>query len=138
MTHYYYYVEAGAVVDSTTTVYQVAVSQSKQGDRDYLFLLSYSVTHGHYFAVRSLESSKFIADLKDAYKGILLEPVVTSIKARDLVRNFKNQLRQPLNPASLSTNHHQRNLLDLNYRIFSNLNRTNSLPSGARKKPKCI
>lgn len=132
MTHFYYYVEAGAVVDSTTTVYRVAVSQSKQGDRDYLFLLSYSVTHGHYFAIDSLVSSNFISQLKRAYVGVLVEPVVRAITARELVRSFKNQLRQSFTPGSLSTNHDDLNYLNLNYRIISNLNRSNPLPSGAR------
>lgn len=124
MTHYHYYVTAGDQVDATSCIYLVAVGHGRQADRDYLFLMANSVNCGHYFAIRSSESSDFIVRLQESTLPDIL-PVI-KIKARDLVRNIKASLREPLSAASLHNAHHMRNYLSTQYLLSS---RTAARPS---------
>lgn len=113
MTHFYYYITAGRTMDETSHVYRVAIGTSIQANRDYLFLIAYSESHGHYFEIVSLKSSDFVSKVLDS--GYQLE----AITARDLVRSIKSQTANPLNPSALSQQHRFRMQTNLDYRISS-------------------
>ena len=110
-------------MDETSHVYRVAVGTSIQANRDYLFLIAFSQSHGHYFEIVSLKSSEFVTKVLDS--GYHLE----AITARDLVRSIKSQTANPLNPSALSHQHrfqmqisHQHRFqmqTNLDYRISS-------------------
>lgn len=121
MTHYYYYVVAGQVCDDTTQTYKVGIGYSAQSQRDYDFLKSYALQHGHYFCALSAESDIFMRNLLDSLAEFDIK--LQHVKARSLVRLFKTSCAEPLNPSILSGKAYQLKQLDTSYRIISNLNR---------------
>lgn len=121
MKHYYYYVVAGQVCDGTTQPYKVAIGHSAQGQRDYDFLKSYALQHGHYFCDLSAESDIFMRNLLDSLTEFDIK--LQHVEARSLVRIFKSSCANPLNPSILSGRSYQLKQLDTSYRIISNLNR---------------
>ena len=128
MTHYYYYITAGNTIDMTSQVYLVAVGTSMQGNRDFLYLLAHATNMGYYFEVRTLETTQFVTRVLKQLRDYAADqqrtaPQLQLIKIRDLVRNIKSELAQPLSPSALHTAHELRNLIDGSYRAFSNLSR---------------
>lgn len=121
MTRYYDYIMAGAVVDSTAKIYKVALGDSAQGRRDYLFLTAYSVQHGHYFELHSQRSADFIYRLRKSPD--LADVDITHVTGRDLVRHFKGAALPSLSCAQLASSAYMLRTLNVNYRIISNLNR---------------
>lgn len=127
MVHIYYLIVAGREVDTNSTFYQVSVSSSAQGDRDFLYLTAFAVDGGHYFVRKSAMSSDFVHKL-----ALSLFPESPSncdclvpfqkIKARNLVRALKKSCANPLAGHSLSNRHQTLTYLNGNYRAFSNLN----------------
>lgn len=117
MTHYHLYINAGALVDETSVVYKVGIGTSKQANQDYLFLTAYAVEHGHYFALWSNESVEFLLRIQQSVAPVELYPRL--ISARDLVRQFKTQLANPLDQSALHDRHKFRMQTSLNYRITS-------------------
>lgn len=113
MTHFYYYIEAGREMDDTSRVYRVAIGASIQANRDYLFLIAFSQSHGHYFEIVSESSKEFIAKVLAC--GYHLEPIF----ARDLVRGLKSQTANPLNQNALSNRHRFMMQTSLGYRVSS-------------------
>lgn len=116
MTSCYYYIMTGAVIDSTTRIYSVACGTSTQANRDFLFLTAYAVQHGHYFEIRSNNSTNFISSILDNYKGILNEPAIQRVSARELVRNLKSSTEIPAAQNVLDNQNHVLNYLSLEYR----------------------
>lgn len=116
MTSYYYYIMAGAVIDSTTRIYSVACGTSTQANRDFLFLTAYAVQHGHYFEIRSNNSTNFISSILDNYKGILTEPAIQRVTSRELVRNLKSSTEIPAAQNVLDNQNHVLHYLSLEYR----------------------
>ena len=116
MTSCYYYIMAGAVIDSTTRIYSVACGTSTQANRDFLFLTAYAVQHGHYFEIRSNNSTNFISSILDNYKGILIEPAIRRVSSRELVRNLKSSTEIPAAQNVLDNQNHVLNYLSLEYR----------------------
>lgn len=116
MTSCYYYVKAGAVIDGTTRIYSVACGTSTQANRDFLFLTAYAVQHGHYFEIRSNNSTNFISSILDNYKGILIEPAIQRVSARELVRNLKSSTEIPAAQNVLDNQNHVLHYLSLEYR----------------------
>lgn len=116
MTSCYYYIMAGAVIDSTTRIYSVACGTSTQANRDFLFLTAYAVQHGHYFEIRSNNSTNFISSILDNYKGILNEPAIQRVSARELVRNLKSSTEIPAAQNVLDNQNHVLHYLSLEYR----------------------
>lgn len=107
MTHYHYYIQAGAQLDALSRFYLVAIGNSVQANRDYLFLLSHSVDAGHYFEIRSEESTDFVQRClqslsDDAAQFDCVAPILQKIKARDLVRLIKAETAASLSPGSPS------------------------------------
>ena len=81
MTHYYILIIADAQIDAATRVYRVAVSQSRQGDRDFLYLVAYAAEHGYFFELYTADIERFLerigasiygADDPRPYHGITL------------------------------------------------------------------
>lgn len=116
MTSCYYYIMAGAVIDSTTRIYSVACGTSTQANRDFLFLTAYAVQHGHYFEIRSNNSTNFISRILDNYKGILTEPAIQRVSSRELVRNLKSSTEIPAAQNVLNNQNHVLHYLSLDYR----------------------
>lgn len=116
MTSCYYYIMAGAVIDSTTRIYSVACGTSTQANRDFLFLTAYAVQHGHYFEIRSNNSTDFISRILDNYKGILIEPAIQRVSSRELVRSLKTSTEIPATQNVLDNQNHVLNYLSLDYR----------------------
>lgn len=128
MTHYYYYITAGNTIDMTSQVYLVAVGNSKQGTRDFLYVLAHATNMGYYFEIRSLETTQFVTRVlnqlrDDAAVQLRPAPQLQLIKIRDLVRNIKSELAQPLSASALHNAHELRNFIDGSYRALSNLSR---------------
>lgn len=113
MTHFYYYIAAGRVIDDTALFYHVKVHSTLQGDRDLLYLIGYAVSHGHYFEKRSDVSTEFFLNCKDSVNFPISR--VQLVDARDLVRAFKKSEQVPLSSAALSTGHHLLDLLNTAY-----------------------
>lgn len=118
MTHYHYYIECGQVIDATTRIFKVGIGTTRQADRDFLYLVSYAMSHGHYFHICDSVSSEFVLKLIGACRedGVLL--TVENVTARVLVRSLKKQERVPLDVDTLRNDHHAKMFLDSNYRIF--------------------
>lgn len=116
MTSCYYYIMADAVIDSTTRIYSVACGTSTQANRDFLFLTAYAVQHGHYFEIRSNNSTNFISRILDNYKGILTEPAIQRVSSRELVRSMKSSTEIPAAQNVLDNQNHVLNYLSLEYR----------------------
>ena len=115
MTSCYYYIKTGAVIDSTTRIYSVACGTSTQANRDFLFLTAYAVQHGHYFEIRSNNSSNFISRILDNYKGILTEPAIQRVSSRELVRSLKSSTEIPVAQNVLDNQNHVLHYLSLDY-----------------------
>ena len=116
MTSCYYYIKTGAVIDSTTRIYSVACGTSTQANRDFLFLTAYAVQHGHYFEIRSNNSTNFISRILDNYKGILTEPAIQRVSSRELVRSMKSSTEIPAAQNVLDNQNHVLHYLSLEYR----------------------
>ena len=119
MTHYYLYIEAGARLDDTSKFYSVGIGSSLQGNRDRKFLEHYAALKGHYFAIWSDDVDEFLAKVKNSLSSHSVQ--TRMISARNLVRSFKTATMVPESAASLKTAHHQRYMMNLDYRISCNL-----------------
>ena len=123
MTHYYHYIAADGSVDENTKFYSVGVDTGKQANRDYLFLIAYAAEHNHYFELYSVESTRFVGEVKKS-----LEPIIfctMKISARDLVRAFKSGERPGASFDSKKSLHMNLMQMDANYRLFCNLSKRN-------------
>lgn len=120
MTHYYYYIEAGSEISQNSHFFRVAVGSSARAQRDFLFLIAYSVQHAHYFERFSAESDAFISQIASS----LLVPRLpfVQIKAHDLVRCFKHGCAIPdCVQEQLNTAAHQDAMLNLDFYIASKI-----------------
>lgn len=118
MSHYYYLITAGLVIDTASRICKVAVGTSDQANRDFLFLTSWAVMHNFYFELVSKESSDFILQVQKSLDTGHLE--VEAFKARDLVRSIKTTGALPQKSAVKSSSLYQRAMLDANYLFFKN------------------
>lgn len=121
MTHYYYYVSAGAQCDESTRIYKVAVGTSKQCQRDYAFLAAHALQHGHYFEVVSSRSVDFVKRLRHSLAQFNVQ--LEWLSCRDLCRELRQMTATPYAAGALAGAHRQRKSLNLSYRISSNLSR---------------
>lgn len=124
MTHFHYYIIAGAQCDENTRLFKVGVGSSKQGQRDYLFLTAFSVEHGHYFELVSDKTDDFVRRVNLSLGGIL--PSIMVLSSREMVRYLKGAGIPTLSNDKLLSNDAQLKVLDINYRIISNLRRRTS------------
>lgn len=116
MTHFYYYIEAGRELSTDSNFFRVAVGTNAQAQRDYLFLIAYSVEHAHYFERFSPDSDSFISRVAESIQVPRL-PFV-QLTARQLVRYFKNAAALPvISQQRLDSAAHQDAMLNLDYYI---------------------
>lgn len=121
MTHKYLYIEAGAQIDATTHFFIVWLGNSKQADRDYLYLVANATNHNHYFKLWSKEVDDFIVKVRESLH--LNSLPFQSVTARALVRSFKSSTSVMMDAKMLHNSDYQRRFLDTNYRIITNLKR---------------
>lgn len=124
MNHYYLYIDAGRVIDSTAKFYKVAVPSSQQGQRDYLFLVAHSVEQNHYFELWSQLVSEFMWNIGQSLAGGSVEnPLdfvpLRPITARELVRNMRGNVVDPMPDFVQRNQNHMRHFLNVNYRVSS-------------------
>ena len=82
----------------------------------------------HYFEIRSLETTQFVSRVLNQLRNDAADlqrpnPQLQLIKIRELVRNIKSELAQPLSASALHNAHELRNFIDGSYRALSNLSR---------------
>lgn len=120
MTHYYYLIAAGRVIDDTTKYYKIAVGTSKQANRDYLTILALATEKNWYFALVSQKSTEFVNKIAESVTESqvtlpLLSLHFQKMSARDFVRSQKQHISVPLTSDSC------RNLNDFYLKMNLNL-----------------
>ena len=136
MTHYYYLIIAGALLDETTEFYKVGVGTTRQADRDFLFLTAFAASHNYYFEKVDVESSDFYLRCQKSVAGGgdphgTLTTRAHCVSARELVRALKKSEAVPVSENVSRNVNHQLHFLSVNYRVFKNLcRRPSPLPSG--------
>ena len=119
MKHYYFYILAGREIDETANFYKVAVGQSKQAQRDFLFLTSFSVEHGDYFEICNTQSIEFVDRIRESLHVDMLDMIYCD--ARDLVRAIKSDTSLAERQGTHMNADQMRRYLNVNYRIISNI-----------------
>ena len=124
MNHYYLYINAGRVIDSTAKFYKVAVPSSQQGQRDYLFLVAHSVERGHYFELWSDQVAEFLWNIGQSLaEGSVENPLdfvpIRPISARELVKNMRGHIVDPVPDFVMRDQNHMRHFRNVNYRVSS-------------------
>lgn len=117
MTHYWYYIAAGNILDETTRFFRVKVGHGAQADRDFLWLTAYATNHGHYFELVSDSSTQFVDRCQMSLSEFADCSLERLISARDLVRHFKAGSLPDLPPSQLRTHAHMMRYLNLDYRV---------------------
>lgn len=120
MTHYYYLIAAGRVIDDTTKYYKIAVGTSKQANRDYLTILALATEKNWYFEVVSQKSTEFVTKIAESVAESQVTLPLLSLhfqlmSARDFVRAQKQHISVPLTSDSC------RNLNDFMLKMNLNL-----------------
>lgn len=115
MTHYHLYIECGNVIDDTSRFYRVGVGQSKQGTRDYLYLVAYAVQHGHYFHLWDNPTDDFYRHIRNTAENFNADFLV--IPARQLVRHLKANTRPSESTNTLINRARQQRALNVAYRV---------------------
>lgn len=124
MNHYYLYIDAGRVIDSTARFFKVAVPSSQQGQRDYLFLVAHSVERNHFFELWSQQVAEFLWNIGQSLAdGCVENPLdfvhIQPISARELVRNMRAHVVDPMPDFVQRNQNHMRHFLNVNYRVSS-------------------
>lgn len=130
MTHKYLYIEeSGEQFTADSRIWIVRCSQvGAQNVRDYMYLVTHALRHGHYFAKWSPSVATFVQNLSKSV-GFDVSQHFQMVSSRALVRSFRADLALPLDSKFLRQQERARKYLDLNYRIMSNL-RAKSFASG--------
>ena len=121
MKSYYLYIEAGQEVNDTSKFFKVAIGTSARDQRDLRTLMLWAEKNGHYFKVWSREVDDFVKNLARSLQVPILP--LTWLSCRELCRYLNSQTLPPMVPAQLEASNHQAMLLNLDYRVSSNLNR---------------
>lgn len=141
MVHFYYFIHAGKVLDKTASFYKVAVGSSRQCQRDFLFLVQFSVNNQCYFELVTEKSRNFLERVAGSLcvskqQNPMQELPLQDVKIRDLVRHLKSGTHAAVPLSTLLNKGHARSFLDINYRVFKNLAKRDShMPSERRNKP---
>lgn len=125
MKHYFCLIMAGREIDSDTRIFKVAVGNSRQSDRDYLFLVAQSVQNNWYFEKWSSQVADFVQMVLESLvpeqsDDPLGGAIVEGITARELVRNLKMGTKIPTDPQLFRNANNIRYWLSLNYRTMTN------------------
>lgn len=131
MTHFYYYIESGAILDENARLFKVGIGTSRQSQRDFLALTAFAVNHGHYFELVSDKTDEFLRrvtlSLGRSFSDII------HLSSRELCRYLKGAGLPALSNSQLLSADSQLRFLNSSYRIISNLRaRDNSTAKRAR------
>ena len=126
MTHYYCMIEESGVLTSKSVIWKIAIGQSKQADRDFLFLLAHAADNGYYFEKMSDAVAEFLYNIAVSVAPVGSDcPIdylnIRKVNARDLVRSIKNREAIPLDSLLLSHQRAFRYLTNINYRVAENI-----------------
>lgn len=115
MTHYWYYIAAGATINEHTKFYKVGVGTSKQCQRDFDWLSHHAADHGHYLSTVNAQSSDFILRVFDSIGKS--SSAMRMVPVRDLVRSIRQSTDVPLNSDFLHNQHQLNVQINLEYRV---------------------
>lgn len=87
MTHYYLYIMCDATLDDNSRFYKVSIGESEREQKHYLFLESYAMEHGHFFALWDWNAIEFLKKCLDSINGTLSQ--VIYIKGTEFVKQLK-------------------------------------------------
>lgn len=121
MIHYYLFIEAGNVLDTTARYYKVGIGASHQAQRDYLSLVALASDNNYFFVLWGEKTVDFLRKCMVSVFGsddpITIANHLVPVSARDLVRTLKNkQILAPRQTAITNANHVMR-YLSVNYRF---------------------
>jgi hypothetical protein len=119
MTHYYYYIESGAILDDSARLFKVGIGTSRQSQRDYLALTAFAVNHGHYFELVSEKSDEFMHRVTLSLGRVFSD--IIHLSSRELCRYLKGAGLPALSNSQLLSADSQLRFLNTSYRIISNL-----------------
>lgn len=119
MTHYYYYIESGAILDDSARLFKVGIGTSRQSQRNFLYLTAFAVNHGHYFELVSGETDDFMRRVTLSLGRVFSDVIVLS--SRELCRYLKGAGLPALSNSQLLTADSQLRFLNTSYRVISNL-----------------
>lgn len=119
MTHYYYYIESGAVLDENARLFKVGIGTSRQSQRDFLALTAFAVNHGHYFELVSDKTDEFLRRVTLSLGWNF--SAITHLSSRELCRYLKGAGLPALSNSQLLSADSQLRFLNTSYRIISNL-----------------
>ena len=119
MTHIYYYIAAGSVIDDTTRIYTVSIGESVRQQAILAWLTAHAAAHNHFFHVRDLKTSEFVHRIIHSIDGANLSPL--QVSASDLKKSLTSGEDFPIASGTLHTKHSQRSSLNLDYRVSNKL-----------------
>lgn len=119
MTHIYYYIAAGTIIDATTRIYDVRIGESPRQQAILAWLTAHAAAHNHFFHIRDLKTSEFVHRIIHSIDGANLSPL--QVSASDLKKSLTSGEDFPIASGTLHTKHSQRTLLDLEYRVSNQL-----------------
>lgn len=121
MTHKYLYIQEDSnVLDENSPIYIVMVGATPQANRDYLFLTSHAVSHGHYFELWNRQTAIFVGKIIKSYPDALSR--IKKVSARQLVRHIKANTECPFSENQLHNSMHMQMTIDTYFRVTSNIN----------------
>lgn len=119
MTHIYYYIAAGTIIDASTRIYAVRIGESPRQMAILVWLTAHAAAHNHYFHVRDLQTSEFVHRIIHSVDGVNLSPL--QVPASVLKKALTSGEDFPIASGTLHTKHSQRTLLNLEYRVSNKL-----------------
>lgn len=119
MTHYYYYIQTGAILDESARLFKVGIGTSRQSQRDYLALTAFAVNHGHYFEIVSDKTDDFMRRVTLSLGRVFSDIILLS--SRELCRYLEGAGLPALSNSQLLTADSQLRFLNTSYRVISNL-----------------
>lgn len=119
MTHIYYYIAAGSVIDASTRIYAVRIGESPRQMAILAWLAAHAAAHNHFFHIRDLKTSEFVHRIIHSVDGANLSPLQVPASVLKKTLTFGEDF--PIASGTLHTKHSQRTLLDLEYRVSNKL-----------------
>ena len=119
MTHYYFYIETGKMLDASAKFFKVTIGQSKVETRVLNQLQRYAADHGHYFAMADEKATRFWYRCLNSIGHLATSQVY--IRGRELLRHLRSAELPQLDPNLLHNRHQMSLTLNLDYRISSRI-----------------
>lgn len=119
MTHYYYFIQSGQMLDASAKFYRVGIGQSKAESRIKDKLQRYAAEHGYYFAICNSDTDTFWQKCLKSVNAP--STTVIYISGRNLLKELRAGTQPALIPSSLHNQHQMMLTLNLDYRISSRI-----------------